>query len=156
VDVTYVVIAVCMQCVFACLCVLRWLMYAQGCAACRTQINTYIGQKINVAFKRAIYMYETLSNSGSTVLLLDLGRLFSFLILYTVGRTPWTADQPIARPLPTQRTTKKQNKCTQTSTPRVGFEPTILVFQRAKAVHAVDRASTVIGEALSYSDLWRE
>jgi hypothetical protein len=26
--------------------------------------------------------------------------LFSFLIFYTVGRTPWTGDQPVARLLP--------------------------------------------------------
>jgi hypothetical protein len=30
--------------------------------------------------------------------------------------------------------------------PQVGFEPTILVFKRAKTVHALDRAATVIGE----------
>jgi hypothetical protein len=30
-------------------------------------------------------------------------RFFSFLILHTVGRTPWTGDQPIARLLPTHR-----------------------------------------------------
>jgi hypothetical protein len=29
--------------------------------------------------------------------------------------------------------------------PRVGFEPTIPVFERAKTVHASDRATTVIG-----------
>jgi hypothetical protein len=29
--------------------------------------------------------------------------------------------------------------------PRVGFEPTIPVFEWAKAVHALDRAATVIG-----------
>jgi hypothetical protein len=29
--------------------------------------------------------------------------------------------------------------------PRVGFEPTIPVFKRAKTVHALDRAATVIG-----------
>jgi hypothetical protein len=29
--------------------------------------------------------------------------------------------------------------------PRVGFEPTITVFERAKAVHALDPAATVIG-----------
>jgi hypothetical protein len=28
--------------------------------------------------------------------------------------------------------------------PRVGFEPTIPVFERAKTVHALDRAVTVI------------
>jgi hypothetical protein len=36
--------------------------------------------------------------------LLGLGRFFSFLLPYTVGRTPWKGDQPIARPLPTHRT----------------------------------------------------
>jgi hypothetical protein len=76
---------------------------------------------------------------GSTALL-DLGRFFSFLILYTVGRTPWTGDQPVARPLPAHRTTQTQNKRTQTPMPRVGFEPTIPVFERAKTVHALDRA----------------
>jgi hypothetical protein len=37
-----------------------------------------------------------------------------------------------------------QNKCTQTSVPRVGFEATILAFELAKTVHASDRAATVI------------
>jgi hypothetical protein len=32
--------------------------------------------------------------------------LFQFLTLYIVGRVPWTEDQPIARPLPTHRTTQ--------------------------------------------------
>jgi hypothetical protein len=40
--------------------------------------------------------------------LLDLGQFFSFLILYTVGGTPWTGNQPVARPLPTHRTTQTQ------------------------------------------------
>jgi hypothetical protein len=29
--------------------------------------------------------------------------------------------------------------------PRVGFEPSIPVFERAKTVHALDRAATMIG-----------
>jgi hypothetical protein len=58
--------------------------------------------------------------------------LFSFLILYTVGMTPWTGDEPVARPLPTHRATRTQNKRTQTSMPWVGFEPTIPVFERQK------------------------
>jgi hypothetical protein len=29
--------------------------------------------------------------------------------------------------------------------PRVGFEPTIPVFERAKTIHVLDRAATVIG-----------
>jgi hypothetical protein len=46
---------------------------------------------------------NSLSIYGSTALLLDLGRFFSFLILYTLCRTPWTGDQPVAR---THRTTQ--------------------------------------------------
>jgi hypothetical protein len=60
--------------------------------------------------------------------------IFQSLNLYS---TPWTGDQPVARPLPTHRTTQTENKRTQTSMPRVGFEPTIPVFQRAKMVHAL-------------------
>jgi hypothetical protein len=86
----------------------------------------------------------SLSLIGCTALV-DLGRFFSFLILYTAGRTPWVGDQPVARPLPTCRTTQTQNKRTQTSMPRVGFEPTTPVFDRAKMVHVLDRAATMIG-----------
>jgi hypothetical protein len=31
--------------------------------------------------------------------------LLQFLNPHVVGRTPWTVDQPVARPLPTRRTT---------------------------------------------------
>jgi FAD synthase len=41
--------------------------------------------------------------------------------------------------------TRTQNKHEQTYMPSVGFEPTIPAFERAKTVHALDRASTVIG-----------
>jgi hypothetical protein len=67
--------------------------------------------------------------------------IFGFLILHTVGRTLWTGDQPVARPLPTHRATQTQNKCTQIFMPRGGFEPTIPVFKQAKIVHALDRAA---------------
>jgi hypothetical protein len=73
--------------------------------------------------------------------------LFQFiLIIYTVFRTPWTGDQPVARPLPTQRTTQTQNKkhTIQISMHWVGIEATIPAFERAKTVHALDCAATVI------------
>jgi hypothetical protein len=41
--------------------------------------------------------------------------LFQFINLYTVGRTLWTRDQPVARPLSTHRTTQTQNKSIRTS-----------------------------------------
>jgi hypothetical protein len=33
--------------------------------------------------------------------------------------------------------------------PRVGFEPTIPVFERTKTVHTLDRATTVIGKPVA-------
>jgi hypothetical protein len=75
---------------------------------------------------------------------LDLCRFFSFIILYTVGRTPWTRDLPVARPLPKHRTRQIETKRTQTFMPQVGFEPTIPVFKQVKAIHSLDRAATVI------------
>jgi hypothetical protein len=43
----------------------------------------------------------------------------------------------------------KQNKCRETSMPRVGLQPTILVYERAKTFQAWDRAATVIGTSTS-------
>jgi hypothetical protein len=57
-------------------------------------------------------------------------------------------DQPVARQLPTHRI---QNKRIQTSMPRVGFERTILVFERTKTDLALERAATVMGENCVYT-----
>jgi hypothetical protein len=49
--------------------------------------------------------------------LLGPGLLFSFVIFFTQdGRTPWTGDQPVARPLPTQRTTQTEQTRARTHT----------------------------------------
>jgi hypothetical protein len=40
---------------------------------------------------------------------------FSFLILHTVGRTPWTVDQPVARHLPIHRINAHRH-------PRLGWD----------------------------------
>jgi hypothetical protein len=53
---------------------------------------------------------------------------------------------PVTRPLPVQHsTTQTQKKRGQTSTRRVGFEPTIPVFEQAKTFRELDRQATVIG-----------
>jgi hypothetical protein len=39
-----------------------------------------------------------------------LASAFSFMIIFTDGRTPWTGDQLVGRPLPKHRTTQTQNK----------------------------------------------
>jgi hypothetical protein len=108
--------------------------------------------------------------------LLGLGHFFNFLIFFLffifflssfidnqiqlldllyVGRTPWTEDQSVARPLPAHKAAEKQNKGTEISMPQVGFEPTIPVFQGAKRVHALDSAVNVIGWLLVYLGLFR-
>jgi hypothetical protein len=74
--------------------------------------------------------------------------LFQFLNLYTVGRTPWMGDQPVARPLPLPRTPQTQNKRRETSMPWVEFEPPIPAFQRAKTVHALDLSASANGQPL--------
>jgi hypothetical protein len=76
---------------------------------------------------------------------MDLSRFFNFLILYTVARTPWTGDEPVARPLLIHRTTQTQIKSIQTSMPRVGFKVKIPVFERAATIHSLDNVGTVIG-----------
>jgi hypothetical protein len=87
-----------------------------------------------------------LSHFLCTLLYSHLKRLRFFILLtfYTIGRTPWTNDQPIAKPLPTHRTAQTQNNCPKNSMSIVGFEPTIPVFERAKAVHDLNCAVTLI------------
>jgi hypothetical protein len=63
--------------------------------------------------------------------------------IHTVSRTPWTGDQPVARPLPRCRTLQIQNKRTQTSLALVGFDPTTPMFKRVKTVYALYRPVTV-------------
>jgi hypothetical protein len=78
--------------------------------------------------------------------LLDLGRSFSFLILYTVGRSPWTGDQPVARPLAVPRTTQTQNKRRQYKHPCLDWDPNLQSQRsRERRVHASYRAETLIG-----------
>jgi hypothetical protein len=78
---------------------------------------------------------------------------FLLWILWTVGRTPWTGVQPVARPLPTQGNTNIEETRTDIL---VGSEPTIPVFEWAKAFYALDRSVTVTGKfrALMSFFLW--
>jgi hypothetical protein len=79
------------------------------------------------------------------------GFFYSFN-LFTDGRTPWTSDLPVARPLPKHRTTQTQKNVYthQISMPWVGFENTIPASERAKTVHALDRSATVTGKLFLY------
>jgi hypothetical protein len=102
--------------------------------------NTHCWQ--NRGWRRTIYLYMALQPF--------IGPWpSSFLIFYTVGRTPWTGDQPDAGQLPAHRTAQKQNKHTQTSMPQVGFDPTFPVLERAKRVHAFFFIIIIIGVGLT-------
>jgi hypothetical protein len=61
---------------------------------------TLLCHVITMIFKNSICLYTY----GSKALMLNLGRFFSFLIFFTIGRTPWKGDQAVARPLPAHRT----------------------------------------------------
>jgi hypothetical protein len=69
-------------------------------------------------------------------LFVELLAVFQFLILYTVSRTFSQGSQ-------LHKGQHKQNKRTQTSMPRVGFEPMTLTFERVKRVHALHRVPAV-------------
>jgi hypothetical protein len=97
---------------------LAWVAYAAQLAPAEQEMEAKIsGEATTRETRRGCEdnlgtIGVNLSIYCSTVLLLDLGRFFSFLIVYTVGGTPWTGDQPVARLLPTHRTTQTQNKRT--------------------------------------------
>jgi hypothetical protein len=95
------------------------------------------------------HLFETICSYDEGLISLSLSLALqpfgSLLIAYTVGRTPWTGDEPAARPQPAHWTAQTQNKCTQTSMLRVGLELTTPVFDPEKTVHALDRAATMLG-----------
>jgi hypothetical protein len=72
--------------------------------------------------------------------------------IQSVGVLGWGISPSQGRYLHTEQ--HKQNKNTQTSMPRVGVEPTIKVFERAKTVHALDCAATVMGLSTDYTALY--
>jgi hypothetical protein len=131
-----------------------------------TGMDTQHGDRISLSIYLSIYL--SISVSLSTYLsvrpsypsihpsidisiygctgLVDLGRFLSFFI-YTqsVGLLGRGISPSQGRRLHTEQ--HKRNKRIQTSMTRMGFEPTIPVFERAKIVPTLDCASTLIGIA---------
>jgi hypothetical protein len=62
------------------------------------RVFPYVPRDVMVNIQRYLSLYLSVALQPS-----DLGRFFSFLILYTVGRTLWTGVQPVARPLSTHK-----------------------------------------------------
>jgi hypothetical protein len=65
---------------------------------------------LNLTQAYTLALRKPLSTYGSATLL-DHGRFFRFLIFYAVSRTPWTGDQPVARPLPAHRIDTHRHPC---------------------------------------------
>jgi hypothetical protein len=86
---------------------------------CNVQSDGDIGAKSFDLFTGRIFTVTCLKNSLVILFfplwlyspLLHLGRFFSFLILYRVGRTPWTVDQPFTRPLSAHRINPHRHSC---------------------------------------------
>jgi hypothetical protein len=68
---------------------------------------------------------------------------FSILTIYMIGRAPRSGDQPVARPLPTDRIKQTHNKSKQTSMTGVGFQPTTSAGV-GEDNDGLDRSPTVI------------
>jgi hypothetical protein len=69
---------------------------------------------------------------------------------YTVGRTPCTGDQPVARVLPKHRATHTHNNAHSHPCLEWGSNPrSQRASERAKTVYALDLAATVIDNRLS-------
>jgi hypothetical protein len=80
------------------------LIEISRCVVARPVVRTQVGNQCRGVILPTLSIYLRLYSP-----LVDLGSYFSFLIFfYTVGRTVWTADQPVARPLPTQDNTNTE------------------------------------------------
>jgi hypothetical protein len=68
----------------------------------------------------------------------------TFLIIQTVGMTPWAEDQLVERPLPTQANTNTEETQTNiyASSGIRTHDPSV---SAGKTVHALDSAATVMG-----------
>jgi hypothetical protein len=103
-------------------------------------IHLFICLSIYLSVCLSVCLSISLSLYVSTVLLLDLGRVFSFLILYRVGRTPWTGDRPVARLLPTHRINAHRHPWLEWDS-----NPQSQHSSERRQIMAFDRAATVIG-----------
>jgi hypothetical protein len=85
--------------------------------------------------------------------------LFQFVNLYTVGRTPWTGDQPVARSLPAH-TGQHKHKINAHRHPCLKWDsnPRSQCLSGRRQVHGLGRPAIVIGTSLfcvrKLSDSW--
>jgi hypothetical protein len=77
-----------------------------------------------------------------------LASSFSFMIIFTDGRTPWASDQLVARPLPKHRTTQTQNKRIQT--PHVLDRAATMTGRFTNTMHKINYRCTLSRNFLNY------
>jgi hypothetical protein len=84
------------------------------CAHCKEDKNLYVFC-MNSMPRSVMELLLLLNLLYISVALQSLWPLAAFSVsyLYTVGRTSWTGDQPVARPLHTPTKAQTQNKCAQ-------------------------------------------
>jgi hypothetical protein len=80
----------------------RWRNRVTYTCSVTQEIKNYSEFRIYFYFLCPFLLYCTLTVSRFM--------LFYSLNLYTIGRTPWTGDRPVARPVPKYRTAQTQNK----------------------------------------------
>jgi hypothetical protein len=119
-------------------------LFIFGVLLSRLNLEVYLSRNSAVAMC-ALTLVLSIYQSMALQLFVGPWPNFNVLSFYTVSSIPWTGDQPVARPVSAHITAQTQNKRTETSMPQMGLEPTIRVFERAKTVHALDSAATVIG-----------
>jgi hypothetical protein len=99
-----------------------------------------IHSSIHPSIHPSIYLYSCsshLENKASVKRFLSLQFLNRRQSIWLLGRG--------ISPSQSRYLTQTQNKCKQTSMPRVGFKLAIPMFERAKTFRALDGAATVIG-----------
>jgi hypothetical protein len=69
-------------------------------------LSEFVTNLVNVSLSLSLFLLLPLWNIGHPW---NASIHSSFLILKTVGRTPWKGDQPVARPLPTHDLTNRIN-----------------------------------------------
>jgi hypothetical protein len=112
------------------------IITAATATATATTTTTTLYPSIHPSIYRSIFLICLWLYSP----LLDLGRFFSFLILYRVSRAPWTGDQNVARQLPKHRTQTEQTHTDIHALSRIRTED----FERPNTLHALYHAATMI------------
>jgi hypothetical protein len=109
----------------------------------------------SVASHSTLPVSSSLHYYGSTALCWALVAFFSFVIYAQSVGLLGRGDQSVATPLPTHTTTQTQNNAHRLHTlSGIRTQERTQVFERAKTVHALDRAATVNGTQQIHVAYW--